>query len=144
MDNEEKIGELCAKFEKDAKKLGYQLEALTLYNKREDRHQINWNDKAKGEEKTGACEGLGICFIMLAEGDEELIATSLKAGSANTPYWRKFLDPTPYLNLADKAVDIGISTGEQILDDFKEVIDSVFSPEEPIKMEGDYDDDKKE
>lgn len=142
MDKEEKINKLCEQLEKDAKKLGYQLEGMTLYNLSEDRHQINWNDKAKTKEKTGACEGLATCLIMLAEGDIDLIISSLKIGSAPTPYWRKFLDPAPFVELANKACDVGIETGEKILNEFQEVINDLLPPDQPIKTEGKDETDK--
>lgn len=76
------IGELCDKFEKEAKALGYEVEALALYNKKLDRHQINWNDKIEDEHLTDVCQNVAMALWKVARDDEDTVISAISWGRA--------------------------------------------------------------
>ena len=79
------IGNLCDKFEQEAKALGYELEALALYNKREDRHQINWNDKIAKKDIPNVCENLALVLWKVAQEDKDTVLSAI----ATTHFYTK-------------------------------------------------------
>lgn len=76
------IGELCDKFEKEAKALGYEVEALALYNKKSDRHQINWNDKIEDEHLSDVCQNVAMALWKVARDDEDTVISAISWGRA--------------------------------------------------------------
>lgn len=122
-DAPEKIEKLVAQFERDAKKLGYDLMVLVAYDKEYDRHQINWNDTSPMKDRQNACEGVAISLYKLANEDPDTIKYALQLATARTHIGaqKMFKQFQAELDtLIDSALRIGEEIGQQALQETKQ------------------------
>lgn len=125
------ITAMCDEFERRAEKLGYTVEAVALYDYREDRHNIRWNDKAKRSEQSGACECVALALCMLANGDRDLIEDALRKAYIRTPQGsRKALEEVigPMIKAC---LETGYEMGREAVREIKKQAPSL--PDDPDK-----------
>lgn len=128
----EEIEELADEFEKRAKKLGYTLEALILVDRRDERLQINWNEKAKRKEAELTAEALAIALWKMCDEDADRVNDAIKTGYFRTKKGARELMEKLAPQI-EEAFKMGIELGNQILKDArKEVTEEI---DEKIKLE---------
>lgn len=117
--NVNELEALISELEKKALKLGYTLEAISLYDKRNDRFQINWNDKADSVEIPHACEGIALSLWKMANEDDKIVKDALFRSHFYTQQGKKDLAEIMGETLA-RAIGQGVALGKQVLDEKKE------------------------
>lgn len=143
------IGELCNRFEEEAKALGYEVEVLALYNAQYDRHQINWNDNVSNKIIDNVCENVSIALWKIAREDKDRVINALTTGhfytregaKAITQMFTNALKETieeANETLADatkSCFDAGVSLGKAILEIGEGEETTILEEDEPTEDE---------
>lgn len=117
--NVTQLERLIKDFETKALKLGYTMEAVSLYDKEMGRFQINWNDKADEEEITHATEAIALSLWKMANEDDTIVKDALFRSHFYTEKGKKDLGEIMTETLA-RAIGQGVALGRQILEEKKE------------------------
>lgn len=127
----EEIEDLANEFEHRAKKLNYTLEALVLIDRRDERLQINWNEKAKGKEAELTAEALAIALWKICNEEADGVKDAItKAYARTTKGAREFAEAISSTIM--EAFTQGKELGNKILEDVKK---EQPEDDEKIKLE---------